>query len=158
MTKEEALKKIEELKTYIEECEEKEKGIPEMCRRPIAKSQSAIVCPPLINDKVTAWLTFNNDDTHSIWGLLSYELAQLLYAREYLEVDSEDLVKARRNGDAVYRVAYVISDSNYVVKPTLTSDPIYEVDSIWYFTEHSDAQKVCVYLNKYVASIKKEMY
>ena len=156
MSKEEALKAIDELKAYVEKCEEKE--IPCMVRTPLQVSQSAIVCPfvkdTIKNDRVTAWLTFKNDDTHVIWSILSYELAQLIYVREYLGVES---LHADQDANDVYRLVYDVYSGCYKVNHYGCVDPC-EDEIMWFFKERKDAERILDYMNKYVKDVKKNMH
>jgi hypothetical protein len=165
MTKEEALKKIEELKEYVEKCEKKEKEIPRMHRGVLQKAQPTIVCPWMKNEglplwwkDVTGWMTFNEDDTFLTWGILAYELAQLMYAREYLKVDGEKLLRARKHGDMVFKVIFVINEGRYETVNVFGSQVLNENDRIWCFTNEDDANRVQNYMNKYVAHVKKNMF
>lgn len=163
MTKEEALQKIEELKAYVEKCEEKE--IPMMNGGVIPKAQPAIICPwmrgkdlPLWWKDVTDWMTFNEDDTFLTWGILSYELAQLMYAREYLKVDVKELLEACKYGYAVSKLVYDITKCKYVIVNISRYQAINERDYVWCFTDKEDAEKVRDYMNKYVAHVKRQMF
>lgn len=165
MTKEEALKKIEELKEFVEKCEENEKEIPKMNRAPLPDEQAAIVCPwkrgyskPLWFDDVTSWLTFTREDTRISWGIFAYELAQLMYAREYLKINDEAIIEARKYAYCIFKVIYCVADASYEVASISASQSINENSRVWCFAEEEDAKKVRDYLNKYVAHVKKEMY
>lgn len=165
MTKEEALKKIDELKAYVEKCEEKEKEIPMMYRGVLSESQPAIICPwmksevsPLWWKDITGWMTFNEDGTFLTWGILAYELAQLMYCREYLKVDGEKLLRARKHGDMVFKVIFDVTECRYEVIDVFNSQMINENDRVWCFTDEQDALRVCDYLNKYVKDVKRNMY
>lgn len=163
MTKEEALKKIEELKEYIEKCEEKE--IPRMHRGALQIAQPAIVCPwkrghdrPLWWTDVTEWMTFNEDDTFLTWGILAYELAQLMYAREYLKVDVKELLEACEHGYAVFKLAYNITECKYVIVNVSRYQAINKRDYVWCFINEDDANRARDYMNKYVVHVKKNMF
>lgn len=165
MTKEEALKKIEELKEYVEKCEEKEQEIPEMHRGALPTGQPAIVClwmkdkdMPLWWKEVTEWMTFNEDDTFLTWGILSYELAQLMYCREYLKVDVKECLNAHRYGDGIFKLVYDITECKYVTVGVSRYQVLKERDYVWCFTNKDDANRVCDYMNKYVAHVKKNMF
>lgn len=165
MTKEEALKKIEELKEYVEKCEEKEKEIPRMHRDLLSKAQPVIICPwtkgentPLWWRDITEVMTFNEDDTFLTWGILAYELAQLMYCREYLKVDVKELLEAYKYGYAVIKLVYDITECKYVIVNVSRYQVINERDWVWCFTDKEDAEKVRDYMNKYVAYIKRQMF
>jgi hypothetical protein len=165
MTKEEALKKIEELKEYVEKCEEKEKEIPRMHRGLLPEAQPVIVCPwrkgenkPLWWKDVTEVMTFNEDDTFLTWGILAYELAQLMYCREYLKVDVKELLEACKYGYAVSKLVYDITECKYVVINVSRYQALNERDWVWCFTDKEDAEKVRDYMNKYVAHVKRQMF
>ena len=165
MTKEEALKKIEELKEYVEKCEKKEKEIPMMYRSVLLKAQPSIVCPwmkdenmPLWWKDVTEWMTFNEDDTFLTWGILAYELAQLMYCREYLKVDVKELLEACKYGYPVFKLVYDITECKYVAVNVSRYQAINERDWVWCFTDKEDSEKVRDYMNKYVAHVKRQMF
>lgn len=152
MSKEEALRAIDDLKEYVEKCEEKEKEqeIPEMVRKPINRDQNAIVCPQIKNDKITAWLTFEKDVTSLCWAALAYELAQLMYAREYLGVE---LIHADQDVDNVYRLVYDGHSKCYKINYCTCID-LCEDDILWFFKDRKDAERVRDYMNTYVMGIK----
>lgn len=167
MTKDEALKKIEELKEYVEKCEEKEKEkeIPMMQRGYLLKAQSSIICPwkkggdmPLWWKDVIEWMTFNEDDTFLTWGVLAYELAQLMYAREYLKVDVKKLLEACKYGYSVFKLVYDITECKYVIVKVARYQAINERDYVWCFTDKEDSEKVRDYMNKYVTHVKRQMF
>ena len=165
MTKEQALKAIEDLKKYVEKCEEKEKEIPRMHRGLLSKAQPVINCPwmkgedkPLWWRDITEVMTFNEDDTFLTWGILAYELAQLMYAREYLKVDVKDLLETCKYGYAVSKLVYDITECKYVVVNVSRYQAINERDWVWCFTDKEDSEKVRDYMNKYVAHVKKQMF
>lgn len=157
MTKEEALKAIDNLKEYVEKCEEKEKEIPEMHRGVLPKAQPTIVCPwmkdedmPLWWKDITEWMTFNEDGTFLTWGILAYELAQLMYCREYLKVDVNEL--------PVSKLIYDITERKYVIVNIPRYQSVNERDYVWCFDNKEDAQRVCDYMNKYVKDVMRNMY
>lgn len=161
MTKEDALKAIEDLKAYIEMCEDKEKEIPRMTRGLLPKAQPVIVCPwkkgedkPLWWKDVTEVMTFNEDDTYVTWGILAYELAQLMYAREYLGIES---LHADQDANDVYRLVYDVYSGCYKVNHYGCVDPC-EDEILWFFKERKDAERTRDYMNKYVKDVKKNMY
>ena len=157
MTKEEALKKIEELKAYIEECEEKEKEIPEMPHH--GDYNVCITVPDKPCKPHIRWeRSFENEESAELYSILTFELANLVYAREYLKVNVDDLLKARGYGYAVFRIVFVIEDCDYAVSQVKSRESIFENDRIWCFTYEQDALRVCDYLNKYVKDIKRNMY
>lgn len=165
MSKERALKAIDDLKEYVEKCEEKEKEIPRMYRGIGPQAQPAIVCPwkngkdlPLWWKDVTEWMTFNEDDTFLTWGILAYELAQLMYCREYLKADINELLETYKYGYPVFKLVYDIAECKYVVVSVSRYQAIGERDYAWCFTDKNDAEKVRDYMNKYVAHVKKEMF
>jgi hypothetical protein len=165
MTKEEALKAIEDLKKYVEKCEKEEKEIPRMHRGLLSEAQPVIVCPwrkgentPLWWKDVTEVMTFNEDDTFLTWGILAYELAQLMYAREYLKVDVKELLEEHKYGYVVFKLIYDITACKYVVVNVSRYQALNERDLVWCFTDKEDAEKVRDYMNKYVAHVKKNMF
>lgn len=151
MTKEEALKKIEELKAYVEQWDEKE--IPKMqtnCLRDINQCQiKAGAC-----SNFNRYITFQNQDTNAIWAIMSIELAHLLYCREYLGVES---LQADQDADDVYRLVYNVYSGCYKVNHYGCVDPC-EDEIMWFFKNYKDAQRVCDYMNKYVKDVKRNMY
>ena len=167
MTKAEALQKIKELKEYVEKCEEKEKEkeIPMMNRGVLPKAQPAILCPwrrgkdlPLWWKDVTEWMTFNEDDTFLTWGILAYELAQLMYCREYLKVEVKDFLEACKYGYAISKLVYDITECKYVIVNVSRYQALNERDWVWCFTDKEDSEKVRDYMNKYVAHTKRQMF
>lgn len=166
MSKEDALKAIEDLKKYVEQCEEKEKEIPRMDRRTLPKAQPAIIWPckkneesPLWWNDVTAYMTFNEDNTVITWGILAYELAQLMYCREYLKVDVNECLKKCLNDDGAFKLIYDITECKYVTVFNVSHCQVpNERDYVWLFENKDDANRVRDYMNKYVAHVKKEMY
>lgn len=165
MSKEDALKAIEDLKKYVEQCEEKEKEIPRMDRRTLQKAQPAIIWPckkneesPLWWKDATAYMTFNEDGTFLTWGILAYELAQLMYCREYLKVDVKECLNAHKYGDGIFKMIYDITECKYVTVNVSHYQVPNERDYVWCFDNKEDAQRVCDYMNKYVAHVKKNMF
>lgn len=155
MTKEEALKKIEDLKEYVEKCEEKEKEIPKMqtnCLRDVNQCEiKAGLC-----SNFNRYITFQHQDTNAIWAIMSIELAHLLYCREYLGV-LDHLTWANWKVDfdkhtCEYKVYSYVQTSAFVD----TSNIVPEF--MWYFENKDDAQRICDYMNKYVAHVKKNMF
>lgn len=133
-------------------------GIPKMARKPINRDQCAVVCPQIKNDTVTAWLTFEKDDASLCWATLAYELAQLLYCREYLGVKNTDIREAKTNASTVFCISYLSDVNKYVIieiEPLMTLRPN---ELVWCFTDNLDAHRVCNYMNKYVKDIKKNVY
>lgn len=165
MSKEDALNAIDELKKYVEKCEEKEKEIPRMYRGLLPEAQPVIVCPwrkgentPLWWKDVTEVMTFNEDDTFLTWGVLAYELAQLMYAREYLKVDVKELLEEHKYGYVVFKLIYDITECKYVIVNVSRYQTLNERDYVWCFTDKEDSEKVRDYMNKYVAYVKKNMF
>lgn len=155
MTKEEALKKIEELKEYVEKYEEKEKEIPRMqtnCLRDVNQCEiRAGLC-----SNFNRYITFQNQNTNAIWAIMSIELAHLLYAREYLGVlDHLTWANWKVNFDACAR-EYKVYSYTLVSAFVDTSNVVPEF--MWYFDNKDDAQRVCNYMNRYVKDIKKNMF
>lgn len=165
MTKEEALKAIEDLKKYVEKCEEKEREIPRMHKGLLSNAQPVIVCPwrkgentPLWWKDVTEVMTFNEDDTFLTWGILAYELAQLMYCREYLKADVKEFLEGCKYGYPVFKLVYDITECKYVVVNVSRYQALNERDYIWCFTDKENAERVRDYMNKYVAYIKRQMF
>ena len=165
MTKEEALKAIEDLKEYVEKCEEKEKEIPRMHRSALPKAQPAIVCPWMKDEDLPLWwkditecMTFNEDDTFLTWGILAYELAQLMYCREYLKVDVKEFLEACKYGYSIFKLVYDITECKYVIVNVSRYQALNERDYIWCFTNEDDVNRVRDYMNRYVAYIKRQMF
>ena len=157
MTKEKALKKIEELKAYVEKCEEKEKEIPEMSRH--GNYNVHIVVPDMPRHPYISWeKSFENEESSDLYSILSFELANLIYARDYLKVDGEKLLRARKHGDMVFKVIFDVTECRYEVIDVFNSQMINESDRIWCFTNVDDANRVKDYMNKYVKDVKRNMY
>ena len=159
MTKEEALKKIEELKEYVEKCEEneneKEKEIPEMqtnCLRDTNQCElKAGLCSTF-----NRYIAFQNRDVNAIWAIMSIELAHLLYAREYLGVLGH-LTWTNWKVDFDTR-ACEYKVYSYTLTSTLVDTSSIVPKFMWYFDNKDDAQRVCNYMNKYVKDVKKNMF
>lgn len=159
MTKEEALKKIEELKEYVEKCEEKEKEIPEIPRQ--GNYNVRLVVPDKPRNPYIWWdRSFENQESADLYNILSFELAQLIYAREYLGVKNKDIREARIRASTVFCVSYLSgpSENKYVV---IEVEPLMHLrphELIWCFTDNLEAHRVCDYMNKYVKDVKKNMF
>ena len=154
MTKEEALKKIEELKAFVEKLDEE---IPEMPSHGAYNIHIAV--PDEQRHLHISWdRSFENEESAGLYSILTFELAQLVYAREHLKVDGEKLLRARKHGDMVFKVIFDVADSWYEVVDVFGSQVINENDRIWCFTNVDDANKVRDYMNKYVAHVKKNMF
>lgn len=153
MTKEDALKAIDELKAYVEKCEEKEKEIPKMqtnCLRDINQCEiKAGAC-----SNFNRYLTFTNQDTNNIWAILVIELAHLLYCREYLGVEP---LHADQDADDVYRLVYDVYSGCYKVNYYTCVDPC-EDEIPWFFKDRKDAERTRDYMNRYVKDVKKMLY
>lgn len=159
MTKEEALKKIEELKAYVEKCEEKEKDIPEMPSR----GDYNIHMP--VYDKswgvhLSCDRSFENQESADLYNILSFELANLIYVRNYLGVKGIDATDPSKtiwhvwfhHGDMMYHWTSYITT---LLLPDIMSD---DTCARWFFENEDDAQRVCDYMNRYVKDVKKNMY
>lgn len=153
MSKEDALNAIDELKKYVEKCEEQE--IPEMqanCLRDVNQCEiKAGLC-----SNFNRYITFQNRDTNAIWAIMSIELAHLLYAREYLGVLGH-LTWAN------WKVDFDTCACEYKVYSYTLVSPFVDTSNIipkfmWYFDNKDDAQRVCNYMNKYVKDVKKNMF
>lgn len=151
MTKEDALKAIEELKAYVEQCEEKE--IPEMPRH--GDYNVHIVVPNQPFHPYISWNgSFENQESSDLYNILSFELANLVYAREYLKVES---LHADQDANDVYGLVYNVYSGCYKVNHYGCVDPC-EDEILWLFKDYKDAEKVCDYMNKYVKDVKRNMY
>lgn len=157
MTKDEALRRIEELKEYVEKCEEKEKEIPEMPRHDFYNIR--LVVPDKPRNTHISWDgSFENQESADLYGISAFELANLIYAREYLKVDVKELVEACKYGYAVSKLVYDITECKYVDVNVSHYQAVNERDYVWCFTDKEDSEKVRDYMNKYVAHVKKNMF
>lgn len=159
MTKEEALQKIEELKGYVEKCEEEEKEIPEMPFRGHYNVHILLPDKPR-NLHSSCDRSFENQESADLHSILSFELANLIYARDYLGIKNMDTTNFSKTiwhvwfcpGDKMYRwtryrASFITSD--------IISDGTF---TVWFFEKEDDANRVRDYMNKYVKDIKKNMY
>ena len=159
MTKEEALQKIEELKGYVEKCEEEEKEIPEMPSR--GDYNVHIVVPDEPHYPYSSWeRSFENEESNDLYCILSFELANLIYARDYLGIKNVDITESLLN---VWYIWFSPTDKLYhwACFPSTLLLPHMRLNkafTIWCFTDEKDAIRVCDYLNKYVKDIKKNIY
>lgn len=159
MTKEEALKKINELKEYVEKCEEKEKEIPEMPRH--GNYNVHIVVKDKPHYPYSSWeRSFENEESSDLYCILSFELANLIYVRNYLGAKNVDITESLLN---VWYIWFSPADKLYhwarfpstLLLPHLRLNKTF---TIWCFTDERDSLRVCDYMNKYVKDIKKNMY
>lgn len=143
MTKEEALKKIEELKTFVEKLDEE---IPEMPYD--ANNTNQIVVDGHV-------IIFKSLDTQECYTIKAFELAHLMYAREYLEFKYPYSCKY---------ILYFDSTSNKLEYDVISfderysSEGIYKSINLWLFPDEDSARKVANYMNKYVKDKVKELY
>ena len=161
MTKEEALQKIEELKKYVEKCEEeeKEKEIPEMPHRG-DYNVHMLVHETSRNLHLICDRSFENPESADLYNILAFELANLIYARDYLGIKNVDITESLLN---VWYIWFSPTDKLYhwACFPSTLLLPHMRLNkafTIWCFTDEKDAIRVCDYLNKYVKDIKKNMY
>lgn len=159
MTKEEALKKIEELKEYVEKCEEKEKEIPEIPHR--GDYNIHLVVSDKSRNPYSSWDgSFENPESANLYNILAFELANIIYVRNYLGVKDMDIAGPLSN---VWYIWFSPADKLYhwarfnttLLLPHMRLNRAF---TIWCFTDELDALRVCDYLNKYVRDIKKEMH
>lgn len=153
MTKEEALKKIEELKEYVEQCEEKE--IPKMQTNCLRDMNQCEIRAGLCSN-FNRYITFQYQNTNTIWAIMSIELAHLLYAREYLGV-LDHLTWANWKVDFDAR-ACEYEVYSYTLVSVFVDTSIVVPEYMWYFDNKDDAQRVCNYMNRYVRDVKRNMY
>lgn len=159
MTKEGALKKINELKEYVEKCEEKEKEIPEMPQH--GNYNVHIAVPDELNCPYSSWeRSFENQESSDLYCILSFELANLIYVRNYLGIKNVDTTNLSKT---IWRVWFCPDDKMYYwtryrasfIKSNIISDGAF---TVWFFEKEDDANRVRDYMNKYVKDIKKNMY
>lgn len=132
MTKEEALKKIEELKAFVEKLDEE---IPEM---------------PLDEGGV---FQFNSIDTCACYKSKAFELAHLMYAREHICLNSPYKCN--------YQLYFDVDDLEYDVieyDGFYMSDGTMNSVNHWLFPDEDSARKVANYMNNYVKDKVKELY
>lgn len=151
MTKEEALKKIEELKAFVEKLDEE---IPEM---PCDENSTHRVCLFKVNPAIYgAWeecgtFQFNSIATCGCYRIKAFELAHLMYAREHID--------HFKKPDSLVWVLYFntrLCEYQLSEQPHLTN--AYQLKNYWAFVDKNDATKVMNYMNKYVADKVKELY
>lgn len=152
MTKEEALKKIEELKAFIEECD---KEIPKMPDDDYSPSRLCFVYPTPYG----AWqecgrFQFGSIDTRLCYRIKAFELAHLMYARESISLNAFE-----GPSDAEYVVYFDKSQCKYLLSSCRgCRKPLVSMADPWSFSNKDDADKVCNYMNKYVKYKVKELY
>lgn len=155
MTKEEALKKIEELKAFVEKLDEE---IPEM---PCDENSTHRACLFKVNPAIYgAWeecgtFQFNSIATCGCYKIKAFELAHLMYAREHLGFKTWYFCNYRLYFDSdklEYNVIEFDRHSNY------SSNGVFESINHWLFPDEDSARKVANYMNKYVADKVKELY
>lgn len=157
MSKEDALKAIDNLKKYVEKCEEKEKEIPEMPRH--GNYNVHIMMSNKPHYPYNSWeRSFENEKSSDLYCILSFELANLIYVRNYLGVKNEDIWAARTKALTVFCVGYHPGENEYgiiEIQPLMALRPH---ELIWCFTDNLEAQRVCDYMNRYVKDIKRQMF
>lgn len=157
MTKEQALRAIDDLKKYVEKCEEKEKEIPKMPRRGDYNIHIAVPNEP--HNRHSSWeRSFENEESANLYGILSFELANLIYVREYLGVKNKDIWEARRKASTVFCVSYLPGENEYCIIEIQPIMALRTHELIWCFTDNLEAQRVCDYMNRYVKDIKRQMF
>lgn len=155
MTKEEALKKIDELKEFVEECDKKEKEIPEMSYDINSTHRLCLVHPSYGAWQECGKFQFKSLDTRECYRIKAFELAHLMYAREHLEIKTEYICKHMLcfNSDKLEYDVREFDRSNFYL-----SNGVFEVINHWLFPDEDSARKVANYMNKYVKDTVKEMY
>lgn len=159
MTKEEALKKIDELKEYVEECEEKEKEIPEMPRHDFYNIR--LVVPDKQHNQHVSWDgSFETQESADLYNILAFELANIVYVRDYLGIKNMDITESLLK---VWYIWFSPADKLYHwarfnVTFLIPHIRLNRAFTIWCFTDEQDALRVCDYLNKYVKDVKRNMY
>lgn len=159
MTKEQALRKIEELKEYVEKCEEEEKEIPEMPHRGDYNIHM-LVHETSRNLHLICDRSFENPESADLYNILAFELANLIYARDYLGIKNVDTANLSKT---IWHVWFCPDDKMYrwtrYRASFITSDIISDgAFTVWFFEKEDDANRVRDYMNKYVKDIKKNMY
>ena len=158
MTKEEALKKIEELKEYVKKCEEEEKEIPEMPQH--GNYNVHIAVPDELHYPYSSWeRSFENEESSDLYSILSFELANLIYVRNRLGVKNISITESLSNVwyiwfspiDKLYHWSCYLST---LLLPHMRSNGVF---NIWCFTNEDDANRVRDYMNKYVKDFKRNM-
>lgn len=143
MTKEEALKKIEALKAFVEKLDEE---IPEMPCDENGTNQ-------IVVDRHV--ISFKSLDTQEFYKIKAFELAHLMYAREHLGLKTRYFCKYRLYFDSdklQYDVIEFDRHNNY------SSDGVFMSINHWLFPDEDSARKVANYMNKYVKDKVKELY
>jgi hypothetical protein len=134
--------------TYgIRECTEEDFNIKEEDEMDVSKMSKEEALKAIENLKAVITL-----------GIRAYELAQLMYCREYLKVDVKKLLEERKYGYYIFKLVYDITEYKYVIVKVSHYQEINERDLVWCFTDKDDAEKVRDYMNKYVAHVKRNMF
>ena len=139
MTKEEALKKIEELKVFVEKLDEE---IPEMPYDENGTNQIVIG---------RHMISFNSLDTRECYRIKAFELAHLMYAREHIN----------HFGITNGPVWHLYFDTDYLDYRLIQPANVRRYSDFtnpWVFINRDDATKVCNYMNRYVKNKVKELY
>lgn len=136
MTKEEALKKIEELKAFVEKLDEE---IPEM--RFVTES----------NNSNEGSFCFNDKNTLDCYTIKVFELAHLMYAREHINHFGIT------NGP-VWHLYFDADHLKYELIQPSNVRKYSDFTNLWVFINRDDATKVCNYMNKHVKDKVKELY
>lgn len=162
MTKEEALKKIEELKAFVEKLDEE---IPKM--KNVLDAMYKVETISIKNcqsDGIIAY-AFLSEDTRDCYMLKAFELAHLMYAREHLKLGAtgEDIYSTTVTGTRIdYNTCWKLYFDKNICEYQLSHHNSVEclVDSVdpWIFGDREDALKVANYMNKYVKDKVKELY
>lgn len=152
MTKEEALKKIEELKAFVEKLDEE---IPEMITSTNSKETAFLGSYEhgALNEYYR--ITFNDETDKRYYLIKAFELAHLMYAREHLRFETVYFCK--------YRLYYNLLELQYNViefdrHNDYASNGVFKSINHWLFPDEDSARKVANYMNKYVADKVKELY
>jgi hypothetical protein len=134
--------------TYgIRECTEEDFNIKEEDEMDVSKMSKEEALKAIENLKAVITL-----------GIRAYELAQLMYCREYLKVDVKKLLEERKYGYYIFKLVYDITEYKYVIVKVSRYQEINERDLVWCFTDKDDAEKIRDYMNKYVKDKVKELY
>lgn len=150
MTREEVLKNIEELKAFVEDLDNE---IPEMKIETYSKETCMLVESHYGSFNSCYDFQFKTEDTKGCYMLKAFELAHLMYAREH--------VNLKAPYECTYQLYFDVNDLKYEV---LSGDSFFMSDGIlnsmnyWFFPDKDAAEKVCGYMNRYVADKVKEMY
>ena len=148
MTKEEALKKIEELKAFVEKLDEE---IPEMITSPNSKETAFLGLYEYGALNEYHSITFNDETDKRYYLIKAFELAHLIYAREHIK-------NFEITDGPVWHLYFDTDYLEYELIQPANVRKYSDFINLWVFINRDDANKVRSYMNKYVKDKVKELY